>query len=486
MDLSMMGAGKTYTTTWYALNQKIPHVVIICPVSVAPKWGYMKTEFGLPVDSIISYQSIRSVKNKQPKHGLLNRRDFTRTIKHFNKKTYENEDVKIDSVEFSPTPSFVSKCAEGCLVVIDEFQHVKNLSAQFEAIRAIVRHILTTKSSSRVLFLSGSPFDKEEQTLRFFKLLNVFTEDSIASYNPYTYEMEWKGLAEIETYAREMDRITANSISRPRAFDSGKKLEHYAYELFQKVVKPRVSSSMLTPKTEAILHKHNGFFNILDEDELECLERGILKLRAIVEGESDIHITKVGGGATFGAITKALQLIEAGKKSMLVRKAREVLESHPTSKVILCVNYTATLEFLEKALEEFEPLILNGSVPSHRRGQIIHAFQAPTDKYRVLIGNVSVCSTGIDLDDKHGMFPRTAYISPNYSTITLYQLGHRFVRADSKNSANVYFAYGKDAVEMSLLESLARKSETMKETTPDQVDRGVIFPVDLPTFTEED
>ena len=67
LDLSMLGSGKTYTATFLALNQKYKHVIVICPVSVAPKWKHMKDEYGLPLDAVLSYQGLRSNKFKQPK-----------------------------------------------------------------------------------------------------------------------------------------------------------------------------------------------------------------------------------------------------------------------------------------------------------------------------------------------------------------------------------------------------------------------------------
>jgi hypothetical protein len=93
-------------------------------------------------------------------------------------------------------------------------------------------------------------------------------------------------------------------------------------------------------------------------------------------------------------------------------------------------------------------------------------------------------STGIDLDDKDGKFPRIAFVSPNYSSINLYQLGFRFLRADTKSATELYFVYVAHAHESKILKVLSAKSKVMKETTPEQVDNGVIFPNDHTSFYE--
>ena len=73
-DMSMMGAGKTYTTSFLAHKLGFKNVVIICPATVEAKWKEMETK-GLKINKVISYQSLRSRKGCKPSHGLLNRID---------------------------------------------------------------------------------------------------------------------------------------------------------------------------------------------------------------------------------------------------------------------------------------------------------------------------------------------------------------------------------------------------------------------------
>ena len=104
-------------------------------------------------------------------------------------------------------------------------------------------------------------------------------------------------------------------------------------------------------------------------------------------------------------------------------------------------------------------------------------FQVSSTEHRLLISNLKVASTGIDLDDKHGDYPRKCYASPNYIISDLHQLTRRFLRMDTKSTAVVRFVYGKcGRRETSILNALARKSTVLKETLPTQVENGVHFP----------
>jgi hypothetical protein len=486
-DFSMMGTGKTYSSSHIALSMKFPHVVVICPLTVAPKWTQMKKEHDVPIDEVLSYTSLRSVKDKQPKHGLLRRADITRTVVEWD--SFQQQDVarEVASVAFFPTDRLVALAMEGTLFVMDEIQNFKNLSAQFEACRAIIE-CAGQHSASRVLLLSGSPIDKMEQTLRLFKAVGVFRADEIARYNFKSHDLEWTGLEEIRSYCHALNPTLYRTVFKPTRFQSGRVLTKYAYDLFLKCVRPTLASAMTPPALPVALVKRNGFYEIEDPDEAHALSVAVMKLEGAAGYDATTHtvqVTRIGDKAgSFAEIAEALVAIEWAKRHLFVRLARQALQTGTANKVILCFNYSKTIDFVEDALREYDPLVIQGSTSQSRRTHILDAFQAPTTTYRVLIGNVQVCSTGIDLDDKHGEFPRTAFINPNYSTITLYQLGHRFHRANTKSNADVFFVYGKERPEMMVLNALSRKSTIMKEITPEQAVAGVVFPVDMGSYHE--
>jgi hypothetical protein len=126
---------------------------------------------------------------------------------------------------------------------------------------------------------------------------------------------------------------------------------------------------------------------------------------------------------------------------------------------------------------DYKPLVLTGSVNKDRRQDLINKFQEPNTKHRVIIAIIKVASTGIDLDDKYGDYPRYAFSSPNYNILDLHQLTRRFVRLDSQSPATFRFFYGSVAKkEMSILNALSRKTDVMKDTLEGQVSENIKFP----------
>lgn len=522
LDFSMLGAGKTYTSTYLAMKRGYKHVIVICPVSVIPKWKQMQRTFDVPIRQIMGFQALRSTKFHQPKHGYLHRRDYKHTVTtqhpHLRHPMFQRTEV-IDKVDFKITDEYQAMVDEGLLLIIDEMQNIKNISSQFHAAQALI-HAITLKNGelsqlwkrpskgffsflkrepddvpqhefkSHVLLLSGSPIDKQPQAVHIFRALGIMTDDRIAQMNIQTGVVDWRGMQQIEDFCRAIDPTATSATPRQYGFEPT--LDGYAYRLFQNVFKRHFSSSMPPPKPKAVLHKRNAYYAI-DAEGAEICARGLTGLKTATQFDGN-NVNFAGGiGAAAGSagralcgVTRSLQIIETGKIKLFARVAREHLTKNPMSKVCIAVNFSDTVTDLQTLLADFQPLILTGSCSEIQRGKVMDQFQAHTLERRLLICNQSVASTGIDLDDKHGAFPRLALVSPNYSSIMSYQLGHRFQRADTKSDAQVHFVFAKrkgqtkeacaDIIELRVLDALSRKSQVMKETTAEQAKAGVIFP----------
>lgn len=484
LDLSMLGAGKTYTASHLALNKsfQFQRVVVVAPVSVQAKWEDMRRRFGVPVTRNVSFSQLRSIKCKQPKHGMLMRRDYTTEMR------IQGAIVTTDKVEFTTTPLFRQYVKEGVLLIVDEIQSVKNVSSQFLACRTLIREVVESADDpagkSRVLLLSGSPIDRLEQVVCLFRTMHVMKCDELAVFNIGRLVLEWRGLLDIENHCRDLDddgvAQARARLSLSRAHNG--RLETYCYDLFQSVFKPARSSAMPVQAHDAHVTKLNAFFEVTRLRERDALSYGVDALsKACRFNTVTGQIENLRTGTiveSLRMITRSLLQIETGKIGLLMDAASTILDGDPNAKVVICVNYVATLRDLVSHLARYAPLVLQGCTGLNKRTEVLQSFQAPTTKHRLLIGNISVMSTGIDLDDKDGRFPRTALINPSYSTISLYQLGHRFLRADTQSDSRVLFVFGKHATELHLLEALARKSNIMKQTTTEQSTAGVVFPGD--------
>jgi hypothetical protein len=471
LDFSMLGTGKTYTCSKLAMDLEFKNILVVCPVSVKSKWLHMKKNLGVPIYNCISFCELRSTKCKQPKHGLLARRDYTE------KMAYNGHLMDVDKVEFRATEKFNNLIDQGVMLVIDEIQNIKNLSNQFYACRTLIEAI-SNQPKSKVILVSGSPIDKREQAVNLFRVLNILKSRELCTYRVYHRAYAYNGIQEIARFCGKP--VLPN-------LEGYASCVNHTYRLFQKQFKSKFSNSMEPPATldHKRLSKRNGYFVIRREEDVRLLKDGVNGLsEACSFNPEDNTVTFGGGNQVMSAMQVSLMQIETAKIDTFARLAREALISYENNKVVICVNYVATITDLCTLLAEFNPIVLQGNMNHSMRTSSIELFQESTSSNRLLIANVSVSSSGIDLDDKNGGFPRTVLISPMYNTITLYQLCHRFLRMDTRSETNIYMVYGKQHPEDRIVAALGRKSAVMKETTDQQAASGVEFPGDYKSFYE--
>lgn len=489
LDLSMLGTGKTYTSSKIFTENNFKHLIVIAPVSVKTKWKYMEKEHGINIYKSISFCELRSIRFKQPKHGLLLRKDYMTNV------TQKDGSIRqIEKTSFTCTQKYLDLIEEGVLLVIDEIQNIKNINDQLYACKELIKPIVKNfkNNNSRILLLSGSPIDKKVQTIHLFKSLNIMNEDRLSVYNPKTYSIMWRGMKEIEDYFIQhfgLDKVNniKNSLTyfAYYGYINDRELEEYCYKLFQQLFKKYCSHAMLPLDIKTTIIKQNAFYNFTVNN-VKLLIKGIKLLKKATRYNHNDGTINHGtdGIAALRSIQRALTMIETSKIECLARVAKQQL-STTNKKIVICVNYIATIDDLLEDLKDYNPLRLDGSLSAKKRLEVLEKFQLPNHEYRVLIGNLTVCSTGIDLDDQHGKFPRLCLVSPNYNTISLYQLSHRFQRANTKSDAIIHFVFGNlETTELPILNALAKKSNIMKEITKEQSKHGIIFPGDYEKWIE--
>lgn len=475
-DLSVMGAGKTYTATAIAREFDFERVIVVCPASVVSKWLHMK-KYGLKIVDAQSYEGLRSVRGKDPKHGLLHRYD------------------EGSKVYFQPTPKLEKLAEEGIFVIFDEAQRIKNKNAQWYACKAIAETILLSGGMSRFILLSGTPIDKQEQAINMMKMMGFIRADKLAVYNRAMSTLSLYGAQELIEFCYRIDEDKTNQVLNQQTIDY-ENVENVCYKLFQEVIKPSITSAMPPPKIDKVhIDLKNAEYLVEGYEDDDIIHRSVTsvndtftkfnrkerydpgesnpgenqKLQELKDKKRQEVQRKIE------SIIYNMRLIEISKMNLFIKLARKRLEEDPNCKIALFVNYNTSIKRLVKGFEDYTPLVLDGSVDKEVRQDIIDKYQQPNLKHRVLIGNIRVCSSGIDLDDKNGKFPRYAYASPNLSILDLQQLPSRFLRMDTKSSTVFRFVYAKKYPEIGLLGNLRKKAKVMKETLKQQVDAGVEF-----------
>lgn len=479
-DMSMMGAGKTYTATALAKHFEFSNVIIICPASIVSKWNLMK-KFGLKIHSVISYESLRSIRGKDPAHRLLFRYDDG---KH---------------VHFEPSPELERMTEKGLFVVFDEAQRVKNKNASWYACKTIAETILMSGGMSRFLLLSGTPIDKQEHAMNMMKMMGFIRSEKLYVHNLAQNTLNLYGAEELIDFCRRINNRKVDEILSEEPF-TARNIESICYKLFQKVIKPNITSSMPSPKNENVhIDLKNAEYSIQRYEDEQSIRRAVTEVNdtftKFTKNERyDTNVVNPNENSKVRAVKEKrremiqrliekiifnMRVIENAKMNIFIELAKKKLEENPNYKVCLFVNYTSSIKILQKGLKEYEPLILDGKVPKENRQEILNKFQEPTTRFRLLIGNIRVCSSGLDLDCKVGFFPRFVYANANLSILDLQQLPSRFLRLDTKSSSVFRFVYVKGYPEIGLLQNLKKKSKVMKQTTEKQVEEGTQFVGDL-------
>lgn len=141
-----------------------------------------------------------------------------------------------------------------------------------------------------------------------------------------------------------------------------------------------------------------------------------------------------------GRMLQQMRKIEIIKTELFIRRAREILRN-PKVKLVIILNYTASVNIIYDALSNHNPSKLVGKTSSDMRDKVIREFQQPNNNLRLIVGNMRVLSSGIDLDDKTGKYPRYCIINKNFSALDQQQLYYRFKREDTKSNPHIEFIF---------------------------------------------
>jgi hypothetical protein len=502
-DTSQLGLGKTFTNSAVALIMKFTDVFAVATSSLESRWEFMGDVHGLPLRLVTSYQSFRSTWGHQPKHGLLKRID---TVNEKGKKhtSFEPTQYLLDllSTKEGATDTegrlLVDEYGQPlksrqCLFIFDEFQHIKNDTDQRDACVALSKAVLSSKGTSRMIFISGGPFVKEDHVINFLKLAGIIRSYRLSVYHNDEGRLELIGAQEVINYCNHFDPEGTSRFIAENPFTKAN-VKSNCYRLYIKILQEYITSNMrgLSPEEEGpnpiTLNISNLFVNMSPENQ-KMLENAVGKLRnvAAFDEHTGTYDTR---RVNWKAIDQSLMLTEQSKWDDFFRLAKHDLDSNPNAKVVIGLNWDKGWNELYRRFEAagYRPLLIYGKVNKKKRPKIFEQFQEHNNNYRILIGNLRVIGEGLDLDDKFGDQPRSAYGSASYYAQYMHQFTGRFKRGNfTKSDAKVRFIYGKAGrMETSILNSLAKKGKIMGETLPQQVSDGVKFPDEYVTEIEPD
>ena len=414
LDTSNLGTGKTYSAAIISQNYNNP--LVISTPTVLNKWKGIKE-----------------------KHESLNKLQLL-SLYQINKLQ------NIENIDF---------------IIIDEIQYFKNSSKRTNYLIELMESI----KSIDILAISSTPIDKKRQLVNILRIMKILDTDLyiyrrdlqiyiFEGYNKLFEKFENSSKFKRKDYLiiklRNSDYINKKSI-----FDS-------VYDLYSKCIKFEIGVCNKIKNDTVVLKETETVIQVKTQeakDALIAMEEVVVRSYGEDVDRKDI----------FNQFIKAFYNLELNKMKEFSDMIYKDIEKFETKKFVIMCNYRNSLEFLKNYLESrgIYPLILDGSIKMDRRSEIIDKFMEDNYNHRVIIGNIQVLSTGIDLDDKYGDFERKAYIFPSYNSITIKQALHRFHRLDTKSNSEASLCYIKnDSVKESrLIKSLKTKFEIIKETT---------------------
>lgn len=489
LDRSKLGTGKTFVGTWLALKYEFPNALVVCPAALINTWEDMEEAFGLPVvtiargmKGILSYEKLRGMKDGILPHGLLEKEKIEEEVEMKNGKTKIQK-----SVIFYPTKMLDKIINQGCILIFDEIQKAKNkTSAIHIAVRSVIdraKQLIEKGANSRILLLSGSPFDTVDSCINFLQLVRII-EDSRLAFTAFgNFELDregYQGAQQMFDYCRMVDEIATERTIEDHPYRNLSTLKETIYQLYLSVIMPNLTDGMPSANIEIPLDVKNGFYNLSKQripilsDAINDLKKSV---RDIEERRSNLN--------SIGAIIVSMYKIEYQKIEIFIRKAVDTLENIPNSKVVLVFNFTAGVDICVDHLRDYNPMILTGKTSKKERARIIKDFNKSNLRRRLIIANLTVVALGINLHDTDGRFPRYAFVDGNYNAINTHQVVYRFYRAGVKSIPHVRFVYVKDHSEVQILQSYAKKGKIFKEILPEQVMNGIKFPGDYEDEVEE-
>lgn len=496
LNTSPTGAGKTITALNFALRTNTKRIIVICNGSLQINhWETHGRKYGFNNILVMSYDTLRGsrtilVKGKQMiSHGLLCK----------------------NGEDFEPSEAFMSYVEEGLLFICDECHLIKNDCAKTNAVKTLSRYI-TIRSMTQPLphfkswsfFASMTPFDKLEHVVNFTQVCGVIRSDQLyckISNKP-------TGIYELYQYCRRFEEAKTDVIWG--TYDiKAKNVNDVAYRLIVEIFL-RLISSFTKNCHRNYLSKQSVYYAYFDIEPmgikmmkraLEMIKASVVKnKKAIINGsektlleinqgteltcnnEISINDTQVNElNMMFNSITVGSSLSERdgvihGMKTTQTVKTyfsllsfiRTIFSTVRNSKVVVFLNYKEAIDIIMRNLCDYKPVKITGDpeCTDDVRNSIRDKFNEPNLDCRLLIIISQVGSDGIELDDKHGDYPRIGLGFPDFYHSRFFQCPGRLFRRFTKSNSLFFWCLvnSEECPEESVFKSINEKSKVMEET----------------------
>lgn len=491
-DTSKSGAGKTRMCCYICKFRCVKRIIVVCNNNLQINlWKSYKEVYDLPFVNILTYDNLRGSKNLI----MYNGREM---LPHY--LLYKVND------EYYPTEIFMSWVSEGLALIGDEFHSIKNKSGKRSAFKALSSFITIFNFNYNVpvksftYFISMTPFDKEEHCVNSALTCGVIPFEPLfdeISKRPYglsflynycknidpintqkiwgMYDVTEKNAEEITyklivgVFLRHVSSFTRNSnrgyLSKQSIYYAYFSVPEEAHRLMRIALSMINANKTKCDDIESLII--NSFNNEEDTTQQTCQPQQILD----IDSYNFSCITNGNGNPLRqrnGIIPGIITIHSIKTYFIILDFVTQIFNQIPNSKVVVFLNYKESINIIMRFLAMYNPVKITGDVEctEEKRIQIMNKFNEPNLESRLLIIISQIGSDSIELDDKHGSFPRVGLAFPDFYYSKYFQCPGRFHRRNSMSNSLFFFClinsydYSEESVENSIIE----KSKVMEET----------------------
>lgn len=336
------------------------------------------------------------------------------------------------------------------LLVLDEAHYVKDPNAKRS--RAILGPKARNPISARKrVALTGTPIVNRPVELwpilawldhrawgNFWSFAKRYCN---AHYNGYGWD--FRGASNLEELRA---RLRPYMLRREKA----EVLKDLPEKIREIIVLPRNGFSSLVEEEWAVWNKYQGRLASLREEaerarqakDKDELARILAEIRAVSQ-------------VAFNAMSTIRARLAEAKAPKVAAFVKDLLEEK--QKVVVFAHHRAVLEYLQKALEEYRPVLVWGGMSAQARQVAVDAFQS--GEARVFLGSITAAAEGITLTASDTL----VFAELDWRPGKMLQAEDRVHRIGQDRGVLIYYLVIEDSLEARMANVIASKMEVIRK-----------------------
>lgn len=432
IDISHMGAGKSYMMAVLSIMLDLP-IVIVSSKNIESSWEILyEKEFSMMGD--MKFYSLDKISGSltNPPNGKG----------EYLVKAKKEGKGKSAYLVYSPGEKLNKLIRKGCLFVFDEIHRCKNVNNFTEVVHCISRAVddlsVSEGTRSKCIYASGTLSDKKDISPLLYAM-SICDNPEMCSDG----EENSKSLKRYVNLCKNTDKYTVETIRR-KCMSREEDNKIYVKKLFCQIIMPRLCT-YVSMKESSIPMMMNPDFKPNVKYVLYKLNTKNGFDRIIRDAAKKIITNKKKSMEIYNQLNKVFNYCSI---IPTIGDAIYRLMKHDNSKVIIYSNVVtydtnkSVIKFIanhiKKKLAEQDIDISVATMESSDkdRAYIINKFMN-NDKCRVFVTSPDVGGTGVDLDDKLGNKKIYNYVNMNHKGDVLEQSIFRVFRASTRSAPKI-------------------------------------------------